>query len=250
MNLKLLDNGEMHFVVSLAVGEERASLDVPAYELVLDGFDALLPELAAVLPKATSPVAAALVTEGKRLDADFDRYGRGIHATLDAVGSLLPAAQAARVTGARERLFPEGLRILNTTYAEEGMEGTRAAGRLTDADRALLASFTLPDGTTLWQQVERWFAAAGALREYETRRLAAEQQDAAPALRHIDLRNRFIRIVRALETNAELKGDLQHPVLEAVRYYEARAAARATGAAVAVEPAPAAEPTPVEPTPA
>jgi hypothetical protein len=241
MNLKQMDNGEMHFVVNLATTELRASLDVPGYELVLDGFDALLPDLATVLPKPASPVAAALVGEGRRLDAEHDRYARGIDATLDAVGPLLPPALAARVTAVRGRLFPEGMRIVNATYAEEGMEGVRAAGRVTDADRALLGSITLPDGTTLWQATERWFDAAAALRDFEKRRLAAEQQDAAPPLRHIDLRNRFIRIVRALETNADLKGEPNHPVLEAVRYYEARAAARASGGAATpvVEPTPA-----------
>lgn len=227
MPLKNLYNDEMLVLTRLVLDELRATLDVNgAYRLVLGKFEEILPDLLAVQPPDNA-AWAAVFEDGRAADATHDRVLRGLFLVLEALEVLASEADAKRLADARGHLFPGGLRMTQRTYAEEAAEAQRAPLRVTADDQALLAAIRLPDGRSGQDLYEEWLESCRALERVERRRLTLDAAQAEVVLRQIDVRNRWIRIVRNLESVVELAGADGHAVLSAVSRYEAQADERA-----------------------
>jgi hypothetical protein len=241
MPLKNLSNAEMLLLTRVTLEEHRAAFDAGGQTVVLRALEALLPDLEAIQARPGHDADGALAAEGAALDGEHDRLLRGLHTWLEVLETLLDAERAAEVARLRGRLFPDGLPMLQRTYTEEAANARAAAGRLDDADRALLRAATLPDGRTAHDVCEAWLRAGAALEQFERRRLAASDDASDRAVRQFEVRNRWIRVIRALEGLVALAGATSHPLLDAVRIAEARAdqrVGRSGGSTAPAEPQP------------
>ena len=175
--------------------------------------------------------------------ADFlhDRLLRGGYYVLTGLAELAPdEAGAARCLGARDRLYPGGLDMTRRTFLDQASAAEAVETRVTDDDRALFASVSLPGGT-LAEVVAAWRAAGETLREADHRR--AVLRKTAGGVAPSDLvaaRNRWIRSVHMLVASleyAELDDAARNRLLAALNEAEARADQRARRAATAPTPA-------------
>jgi hypothetical protein len=240
MNLRILDPADMLLLTRSALGRHAALLARPEYGPVKRAFEQLLPDLIGLEPTGAEAAAAATANavEGRRLDLAHDRLLRGLLTLLDGVQTLADDATAAACADLTSRVFPGGYGMTQRTYTQEAAEGPRALARVTDADRALLAAVALPGGRTAHDVFEAWIAACDALETFEKGRLSGGD---AAAVRFVDVRNRFIRAVRGLETQADLCGDADDALLAEIRAAVARAEAREPHAAEAAPAAPPAD---------
>jgi hypothetical protein len=246
MALKDLTTGEMALVTGMSLEQHgEAWAADPAYEKTRRQLAAVLPLLVAAAPEEQSAVEAAIIADGQRVDALHDRLVGGMHRLLEALELLAEPEEAATYAHLRLHVFPDGPRT-QRSYADEALEARNAAGRLDDADRALLHAIPLPHGRTLNDPYEAWLQSCRDLEGVERRRLQLNVAAAAPA-EHApnlsDARNRWIRIVHALEASVAVDGET-HPFLQAVRTYEEKAARRGRDEAAARTAPKKAEPTP------
>jgi hypothetical protein len=224
--LKHLSNDQMRILNGLATGEHRPHFtNDPHLTLPLAEFDAMAPLFDAASTVVEDPAEGEVSEEGVAADIEHDRLLRGEYTLLDALEILTGDGRWAAL---RDRVFPGGLSMTQRTYAEEAGEAQRAAKRLDEADAAALRSVALPDGRTAFDVFQAWVAAGVALESVEKRRLRLGERVAVEQVRSIDLRNRWIRAVRMLESVVAIRGG-DHPTLAAVREYEAMADRRARG---------------------
>ena len=152
---------------------------------------------------------AALTREAAGVDALHDRKVRGILGLLTDLAALADApAEAQRYLDLRDRLFPEGLRIIGRSYRDEAGEARLARKRIDPATKKALQKIPAAGGKMLLAEVEGWLKAADQLGEIEDRRAELDQQIAAEGTGQseaVGARNDWIRAMRALETNLELE---------------------------------------------
>jgi hypothetical protein len=199
----------------------------PAYGSIRRQFEALLGELVPPPPAEQSPAEAKVVAESLEADARHDRYVGGIDRVLDGV-ALLDPAHAAEYGRLRARLFPNGPRTQGS-YAEEAATPRQVGAALDDADRALMRAIPLPGGRTLEHAFDDWMQACRDLESLERRRLDLRLTVAPKGTRLVEARNRWIRLVHALDELVAINGG-SHRLLGAVRTYEEKADRRASAA--------------------
>jgi hypothetical protein len=224
MALKNFTNDEMRLFTDLATGDHREHLEADAaLGLALAELDALAPQFREINPKEADEELAAIVADGLAADAAHDHAMRGLHGLLEVVEAITGDAAYGRT---RVRLFPGGLAMSQKTYAEEAGEAQRARGRVDEADLALLRGIPLPDGRTAFAIFEAWEQAGARLDAVEKRRLRLGERQSAVLVRSVDVRNRWIRAVRMIESVVAIRG-ASNPLLDAIRDAEAKADRRA-----------------------
>jgi hypothetical protein len=238
MALRSLSNGEMLLLTRLAFEDLKPAFEAePAYAQILRVFGGLLPELTALQPTAARAHDPSLAEEGRRLDAEHDRLLRGLFHLLSALAELEPE-RTGDFQRLQSHLFPEGLRGVTRTYADQAADTRRVDGRIDEFDKTLLDAIPLPGGRTATDVFDAWVASGAALERFERRRIAADTADGVSGVRLNDVRNRWIRTVHALEGLVNVMGRGAHPWLDAVRSVERRADGRAGEAGADTVPAP------------
>jgi hypothetical protein len=234
MAFKDVTTGEMALVTSMSLEEHAdARAADPAYEKARRQLAALLPLLVAAAPEEQSAVEAAIVADGRRVDALHDRFVSGIHGLIESLELVAEAEDAAAYARLRLHLFPHGPRTRNS-HADEAAEARNVPKHLDEADHALLRAIPLPNARTLHDAVDTWLQTSRDLESVERRRLPLSIAAAARVTHLSDARNRWIRIAHALEAAVAVDGGT-HPFLTAIRACEERAARRAHGGAPAPE---------------
>lgn len=189
----------------------------------------------ATVPEGESSELPAVQQEQAELDSEHDRKVRGIYGALTAFAELVDNPdKAAQYLGLRDKLFPEGLAVVNWSYVDEAGEADLVEGRLSHADRVLLKYLPYPGGK-LWDAHERRLASARRLGELERKKqeLMRARETREGRLGPIDVikaRNAWIRAVRAflgvleLEKNIapEMRRRILGPLEDAVRKAAAR----------------------------
>lgn len=210
MSLKQLTTGEMINLSHPWVqphGPVRALLaGIPAVQSVLPFVEAAHAGLVATQPPDIQPEMQKLTKEATDLDASHDRYVTSIYGLLGDLAKLAPTpADAEAMLGLRSHLFPDGIAVVNRTYRDEAGQALLVDGRLTDADRALLAK-TPVWGRTLADQVKDWRHTAFQLGQVEDRRqaLLSTQQTGQRQADVAAARNQWIRAVNAFAANFDL----------------------------------------------
>lgn len=150
--------------------------DSPLLAAQLEGIEEVHRQVAA----ATTPpgdthadkVLAALSAEGNDLDVNHhDRLVRGLFYVIAGVAEIIPE-RSGELAALSVRLLPQGLATSQQTWRGESGNCTRVGAELIADEelRATLASFTLPEKTTLLDVVERFVAAGTRLGLVEARR--------------------------------------------------------------------------------
>jgi hypothetical protein len=142
--------------------------------------------------------AVALQKQQEILDVLHDRKSRGIYNALTAFADLADDADAAAaILGVRDRLYPQGLRLVQWSYTDEAGDAELVDKRLTKTDKALLKQLPAPGGT-LADEHKAQVKAAKKLGELEKEKIALLAT--APSTTGIDVvraRNLWIRTVTA-----------------------------------------------------
>jgi hypothetical protein len=157
---------------------------------------------------------AAVQTKQADLDKVHDRKARGVYGVLTAFADLTDdPAEAEAFLETRDLLYPEGLRFITASYADEAGAASFAKDRLTADAKATLKAVVSPGGTLLKCMQASWAAAAelGALEEQrgtlESMQAQARVGDAAktPQGGQLRARNHWIATVRAVVQMLELE---------------------------------------------
>ncbi len=177
----------------------------------------------------------AVQQEQAEVDADHDRKIRGIYGALTAFAELVDNPdKAAQYLNLRDKLFPEGLAVVNWSYVDEAGEADLVEGRLSSADRTLLKQLPFPGGK-LWDAHERRLASARRLGELEHKKQelmrARESKEGRMGPSDvIKARNAWIRTVRAflgvLELEKNIAPEVRRRILGPLEDADRKAAAR------------------------
>ena len=195
----------------------------------------LLVSTQAIAPDGESAELPAVQQEQADVDTEHDRKVRGIYGALTAFAELVDDPdKAARYLSLRDKLFPEGLAVINWSYVDEAGEADLVEGRLTYADRVLLKYLPYPGGK-LWDAHERRLASARRLGELERKKqdLIRARETREGRLGPVDVikaRNAWIRAVRAflgvLELEKSIAPEVKRRILGPLEDAERKAAAR------------------------
>ncbi len=157
------------------------------------------------------PQVRELVAQTKALDADHDRYGRGLHAIVSGMAEIADEPEVAeRYRALRTALFPTGLDINRQSYLAQAGEPALREGRLTDDDRRLLETTKLltPVGAlSLQDVVNRLAEVARALGDAEATKLRLRQERANESSRG-PARREWARVVSHLIATLDLEDGL------------------------------------------
>lgn len=214
-------------------------------------------------PGAEEKELAELTVKGAETDQLHDRKGRGAWKVLDGLSDLADSPEeSAAFIALRDRVMPEGLSILQATWAAESGNAQRVEKELEDeAFSKQLADIALPlkKRATLLDAVKVHAGAGRRLGVIEARRGALEEQakaakaakageGAASTSAIVKARNQWIRVANAVLTNIDLIPDLDGEVRSRIvgHYFRVEQVAdrRALGRRPVEEPAPEPPPTP------
>ncbi len=229
----------------------------------LDSFDTTRPLLIRLI-EARTAIQAALAArepddpdnEGRALDARHDALGRGLFNTLTAFSQLAAdEARAGALISLRDTIFPDGLRILRATFAEEAGQVDARADRVTPELRAELEAMIV-EGRSLAAVLDELQAVGRALGGAVTRSTESAARAAGPTPRG-KLRTatqRLVRVIRVIGDALEM-GNADDEAIElffgplrvAAESAQRRAIARNSGATPPPPPTPGVA-TPTTPT--
>lgn len=184
---------------------------------------------------------AKLMNEQAQIDARHDDLVRGIDsrigaqlyfetdtATLDAYSEL------------RSILLPDGLRLINASYADEAGAAPLRAARVQKHHISLMRSIRCTADLALFDYYEELQRIAARLGELEKRRDALGEAGSV-ALKHIAARNQWIRVIHTLTGMLAIEGVDESTILGPIRRAEAKAESSRTAPAeqpVRPEPGP------------
>lgn len=179
----------------------------------------------------------AIQTKQTALDARHDRKMRGSIRLLEALADLADDPDdARRYLELRDVLCPEGLKGIIKSYVDEAGAATLLHGRLDEGAKKQLGKIAIPGGKLL-DAVNDWTASAEQLGALENDKTALLKQADAPQGRRpqdaIDARNRWIRVMAALETALAISGADEETVaklLSPLQDAEAKAARKKASA--------------------
>ncbi len=247
MGLRKLTSGEMMHTTSTWVEPTHRH-----HQLLASS-----PEVAALLPHlvrvhkgilscqpGTWPNAVLLTRQIEELDAQHDDLVRGIQSLLTAQ-SYLAASTAEREQWAklRDKIFPDGLALLNRSFADEAGQAALALARLSADERKKMKA-TAFGTTNLLALCEQYAQVARKLGDAATAKATPPQAMVSRA-ESASARNQWIRVVSAILTAIEMTEDsdeLLREVVTPLRDLARKADRRRTGA-----PGPAPDPTAVVP---
>lgn len=204
----------------------------PHHPSFIDAHTAIL----AVQPadRTMSPELRKVTDEGNALDIRHDRLLRAGSLGLELGRTLALAAdppdtgRAAMCDRVLQKLYPDGLSAMNTSWLAEAGNTARIAQLLEQEPdlRPFLKTIDVPGKTTLLDVVDRWIAAGDGLRKLELKREELTGDGPADKATIQAARSRWIRLVSVILTNLEVS-TAPAEAIEAIRGPVLRAAARA-----------------------
>lgn len=144
-----------------------------------------------------------LIDEAARLDLRHDRFARAMYLGLQALTDAASSEQeASNYRELESLLFPEGLRVINLSHAEEGGAAIALRQTIRPELRAKLAAIPL-GSRTLDELLEDWLVAGAQLGKVVAQRaeLRASLGKSGTAAQGLDLRvarTRWLNAVRGL----------------------------------------------------
>lgn len=241
MSLKQLLFLEMLAILEMWIDPRRARAVFERYALLaatLPMLDALHRRMTDTLspeaPDEGARRAQELTDEGVALDRLHDRKARAAWSLLE--GAILAAdddVTAQRFTEARDRLFPDGVAVVQGTWMAEVGNASRLKLELEDtALRETLAELRLNDGETLLSVVKSWRRAGQRLGQVVQERSAIADVPATDSLREV--RNTWMTLCTTLgqlRAVAELSPEDDRAVFGPLDELRARAGRRASAPA-------------------
>jgi len=239
MAAKWLTTEEMHEISAPMVAKgnpARGAIEgIPLLAALMPSLEAAHAGILAVRPQAEDPKVSALSERQGVLDAQHDDRVRGVYNAL--TGLALVSGAGTELLALRDQLFPSGLGHTQTTYRGEAGHGAMVAARLDAKLQARLKAVNLHDKNLL-DLTNEWLGVAEEIGRLEDER-ARLSPPPKPSAEITAARLAWIRIVNALQANAELAGidaTTDHLLFAPLRAAEKTANARARRAPV---PAPA-----------
>ncbi len=174
---------------------------------------ALVPELiaahdevlAVAPPEVTTERLDEIRSEQGSVDDLHDRYLRGMYFRLQSEKQLTDDDEVSEQIDALQQLIlPDGLANTQKRYREQAGHAERVEAQITDDQQTLLTQWGVHDGT-LADVFRNWLTQAARLGELDHERNGTLVQ--AETRRRSDnarARNRWVRVVRLLQQNAEL----------------------------------------------
>jgi hypothetical protein len=205
----------------------------PLHPTFTDAHSAIL--AAQPADKSMSPELRSVVAEGNALDLTHDRLARAGSLGLELTRELCLAAtppdtdRATMCERVANKLYPEGLSFLNTSWLAEAGNVARVEKLLEQEPelRPFLKSVVLPGKITMMDVVDRWIAAGKALGKVDEKREALLAKLAPPDKATIQAaRSRWMRVVSTVLNNLELSA-ADGAAIEAIRGPVLRASERA-----------------------
>ena len=173
------------------------------------------------------------------LDTRHDRKARGVYGALTAFADLAEKPEdAAAYIALRDRIYPQGLKVVQWSYTDEAGEAKLLETRLTQADKDLLKQLPVPGGTLAEEHRAR-IKAAKELGELETKKvtLAQSSGNAGAVVTGADVvraRNAWIRAITAFVAVLDMEENLddadRQRILGPLREAERKADRRGKGA--------------------
>ena len=176
-------------------------MSVPLLAALLPQLDGAHRLLMSMIPAADSPKFKELSAAEAELDVRHDTLVRGIYGGLTSVALI--SASGEELLSLRDFLLPEGLAHTQKSYRGEAGHAALVEPRLDANTRKRLAAVTLHD-RTLEALVDEWLSVAkqlGALEELKAKLVGPAGNS---ALEISQARFGWIRVVKALLSNAEL----------------------------------------------
>ena len=186
--------------------------------------NALLPSIGeahtGVIPLVKAPpddLIAAIIIDEAGIDYRHDGIIRGTHGALTAMAELVGGECGAELIALRDTLIPDGLQSMLKSYRAEHTQAIQLEERLIPSLRARTDAILIGEGAhakPLTAYVQEWIALGkqlGALEDKKAR-LEAGLQETVPGAAALKARNQWVRVVNALEQNAELL-DLDEKVM-------------------------------------
>lgn len=159
--------------------------------------------------KTTSKEIAELQSRQLHLDKTHDRKARGTHAVLTGFAELADDPEDAELyLNIRDQLFPDGLKFITSSYADEAGHAHLLRQRLTPESKAALKVLPTPAGSLL-KIVLAWLSAGEELGKLETKKaqlIAAERPaEGVPQGGQLKARNRWIKVVGSVLAMLDLE---------------------------------------------
>ena len=147
-----------------------------------------------------------LTEEMTQLDREHDRLSSAIYDVVAGCMAMADTPEEARTFETlQDTLHPQGRSIVRRSYREQAGTAKQVRDRLSDEQRALLASINL-GGATLADKVERWLDAALGIARMESERaqLRRDKRDDGVSLGEVrDSRLGWMSAIRYLISSLE-----------------------------------------------
>ena len=158
--------------------------------------------------KTTSKEVTQIQSRQLELDKTHDRKARGTHALLTGFAEIADDPEDAELyLNIRDQLFPDGLKFITSSYADEAGYAQLLRERLTHESKIALKALPTPGGS-LFKIVMAWLAAADELGKLETKKtqlLAAERPAEGTPGGQLKARNRWIKVVHSVLAMLDLE---------------------------------------------
>lgn len=191
-------------------------------------------------PRTRSAALQDLARSLQETDAQHDRLARWLHGQLALIAEFTEdLGLRARLQQLRERMFPNGLAVVNWHYAREAGAALRLEGRLSPEDRALLDELRVgfPGGGGTLREATDALLQAGhqlaRLEESRSKQMQEEGPDPRGGANEQHLKNRWMSLVSTIEqllrlapAPEEVEQQLVLPLQEAIRRASLRQAAK------------------------
>ena len=227
MNLRSLNSATMAALSSAWV-EEQKDLFLSVQEIaglwpqIKDNYDDLMAIQEALRKQqAIKELNEEIAKTDRRYDAELRVIWYALEAHVEWAFARERVDQAARLEKLRATLLPEGLSWVTRTYLEEAGNATRVVAQLQPAERALLESIPVGDGSLL-DVLTRWSKEGALLADQVRRRdILLEADEKTPD--DYETRLNWVRLVSAMMTLLDLTtapqevvAALKQPVVAAV----------------------------------
>jgi hypothetical protein len=174
----------------------------PRFFVLLDDIDATVGSLIELVPSAEPEQRSLLTARAKALDREYRHQAHVLYGMLDLSARGSGNLEYARV---RDLFFPRGLGHLNRSYRDKSGHALVVAEKVTSADYEVLKTIHF-GGHTLDSVARRYLEVGIELGQVENQRAALASAARPTAGDVCAARNRWIRMVRALQAMARLIG--------------------------------------------
>jgi hypothetical protein len=234
MSLKYLTRDEMVGITATWIdrghADRRTLARIPSVGGLLPLVEEAHLELASMPDSDTDQGPTDLSAALLAMDLRHDSYVRVTYYALDAHIHLAVAQgmdeEASSLEKLRNKLLPDGLRLVDYSYDEESSQAKLLESRLSTPDRAVLTNIPIRDGN-LMHTVDAWLRSGRELGEMQAQHEQSQREQ--PAAVDEAIRNKWIRAVKTVRMVLKLISSDEpgvRPILDNIDRVEREADAR------------------------